>query len=322
MSQEPDSDGTQDAGSRPEQTPEGAGSEGAGSPQSEGQRPWSAELGSGGSPGVGGASQDEPSWMGYARPMPRSENTADPDLHPRFWEAQVEAARRGSLAWGFAAFFIGYGGYYLIALILSAFAPSQETGFDPSQPPDTGPLLLLAFAPNILLGLVPAVFSWRKGRGLRSDFGIVPKWRDVKVGLACGGAALLVSWVVSIVLIQLSGPPPESGLSALMQGERSIWLFLFALFAFLGAPLTEELLMRGALWGALEHYRVPRYAILLLTALIFALIHGEMWRMPVLFLGGVAMGAARMITGRVSASMIAHATNNFLPALVLFVAAS
>ncbi|MFC7340810.1 CPBP family intramembrane glutamic endopeptidase [Saccharopolyspora griseoalba] len=225
------------------------------------------------------------------------------------------------MAWGFAAFFIGYGGYYAVGLILGALKPGGGGGFDPSEPPDTGPLLLLAFAPNILLGLVPAVLSWWRGHGLRSDFGILPKRRDFRVGLVCGLCALFGSWAVTMVIIAVNGPPPESALTRLMEGDRTVWLFLFALFAFLGAPLTEELLMRGALWGALEHYRVPRYVILGLTALVFALIHQEAWRTPVLLVGGLAIGTARMLTGRVAASMIAHATNNFLPALLLFAVA-
>lgn len=253
--------------------------------------------------------------------MGEVEDTRDRNLHPWFWEAQLEAARRGALAWGFAAFFLGYGGYYLVTLIMAGVQNSQASGFDPTQPPQTGPLLLLAFAPNLLLGLLPAVFSWWYGRGLRADFGILPKLRDVKVGLLCGVLALLGSWVLTIVLISMSGPPPDNEVSRLMQGEQTVWLLLFALFAFIGAPLTEELLMRGALWGALEHYRIPRWTILVLTALIFALIHQELWRTPVLFFGGLAIGAARMITGRVSSSIIAHATNNFLPALLLFATA-
>lgn len=255
----------------------------------------------------------------YLQPMRRVDDTAD--LHPKPWEAKLEAARRGSLAWGFAAFFIGYGGYYLAVVVLGAVRPEPDGGFNPSQPPNTGPLLLLAFAPNILLGLVPAVFSWWRGRGLRADFGILPRRHDVKIGLICGLCALFGSWMVTLVIIAVTGPPPETDLARLMQGDRTIWLFLFALFAFLGAPLTEELLMRGALWGALEHYRVPPFAILLLTSVIFALIHQEAWRTPVLLVGGLAIGAARMITGRVGASMVAHATNNFLPALLLFAVA-
>lgn len=273
------------------------------------------QTGTGASP-----TSDAPSWLGYARPMRHAEDGQSPDRHRYYWQAQAEAARRGSLAWGFAAFFVGYGGYYLVGLILSGVLSVRIDGFDPATPPDLGPLLLLAFAPNLLLGLVPALFSWRVGRGLRSDFGIVPTRRDVKVGLACGAIALGISWVLSLVLISIAGPPPPGGIADLIRGEEGIWLFLFALFAFLGAPITEELLMRGALWGALEHYRVPRYAILAMTALIFAFIHEEAWRLPVLFVGGLAIGTARMVTGRVSASMIAHATNNFLPAVaILFV---
>ncbi|WP_460954700.1 lysostaphin resistance A-like protein [Parasphingorhabdus pacifica] len=224
------------------------------------------------------------------------------------------------MAWGFAAFFLGYGAYYLAGFVLGAFVPAHST-FDAASPPNVGPLLLLAFAPNLLLGVVPALFSWLRGSGPRVDFGVLPTWRDVKVGLACGGSALAASGIVAVVVVSVSGPPPQTGLSALMGQERSIWLVLFVLFAFLGAPLTEELLVRGALWGALEHHRVPRYAILLLTALIFAFLHAEAWRMPILFVGGVALGVARMITGRIGASMVAHATNNFLPALVLLLAA-
>lgn len=253
-------------------------------------------------------------------PMRPVEDTTG-EAHPRFWEAQLEAARRGSLAWGFLAFFLGYGGYYLVVLALGAARPTHSGGFDPSRPPQTGPLLLVSFAPNILLGLVPAVLSWWKGRGLRSDFGLLPRRRDFRVGLACGAIALVGSWVLTLIAIKFSGPPPATGLTRLMHGERTIWLFLFALFAFIGAPLTEELLMRGALWGALEHYRVPRYAVLVLTSLIFALIHQEAWRTPVLFFSGLAIGSARMITGRVGASVVAHAANNFLPAVLLFAAA-
>jgi membrane protease YdiL (CAAX protease family) len=243
-------------------------------------------------------------------------------LRPQYWEAQLELARRGSLVWGFAAFFLGYGGYYLVGMIVSGALPPRGPGFDPAQPPNLGPLLLLAFAPNILLGLVPAVFSWCKGDGLRSDYGIMPSKRDVKVGLVCGGLALFVSWVLGLVLISISGQLPDDRISQLAHGPKSIWLLLFVLFAVFGAPVTEELLMRGALWGALEYHRLPRGAILLLTSLIFAFIHEEMWRLPILFAGGIAIGAARMITGRIGASMVAHATNNFLPALVLFAAAN
>uniref|UniRef100_UPI0011773730 CPBP family intramembrane glutamic endopeptidase n=1 Tax=Crossiella equi TaxID=130796 RepID=UPI0011773730 len=156
-----------------------------------------------------------------------------------------------------------------------------------------------------------------RGAGPRRDFGLVPTLRDIKVGLACGAVSIGLGFGINLVVLRLRGDA-ESAAGLPLHQDKSIWLFLFALFLFLGAPLTEELLTRGALWGALEQYRVPRYAILALTALVFSLMHQEPDRTVALFAQGAAMGWARMLTGRVGASIVAHAVNNLLPALIVF----
>jgi uncharacterized protein len=229
----------------------------------------------------------------------------------------------GRAHWGFLAFFTGIAGYYLATLAFAAATADRFVDVDVTAPPVLGPLLLLLFLPNVMLGLGPVVFSWWRGSGPNRDFGLVPTGHDVKVGLACGALSLFAAWVLGLVLLRLnrSGDSSLERIEAL-SGGRSVWLALAALFVFLGAPLTEELLMRGALWGALAHYRVPRIAILGLTALIFAFLHEESWRTISLFAQGLAIGAARMITGRVAAGVVAHATNNLLPAVFLYVGAS
>jgi hypothetical protein len=236
----------------------------------------------------------------------------------------VDEPDREPAHWGFAAFFAGLAGYYLCTLVITAVTRDRFAQFDLTNPPVLGPLLLLLFLPNILLGLGPAVVSKIKGNGPIQDFGLKPRWRDIKVGLACGGLSLLVAWVVGVVLLSLRKDNARSSLEdiGLLSGGRSIWLLLAALFVFLGAPLTEELLTRGALWNALEHYRIPRFTILALSALIFAFLHEESWRTIGLFAQGLAIGSARLITGRTSASVVAHATNNLLPAVYLYVGAS
>ena len=125
---------------------------------------------------------------------------SNPALHERYWEGQIVAAARGSLHWGFLAFFAGFGSYYLVSLVFGAVLSNQLSPFDTVHPPKLGPLLLLTFAPNVLLGLAPAVFSWWKGNGLRSDFGILPTLRDLRVGLACGGVALVCAWALTALL--------------------------------------------------------------------------------------------------------------------------
>jgi membrane protease YdiL (CAAX protease family) len=271
-----------------------------------------------------GRTTDQPSWLGYAAPMGAIPvRPEERFLHDRDWEGQLAAARRGPMSWGIPAFFLGYGTFYVLGLIITAVLTSGVVRLDSVPTGDRGAFVLLALTPNLFLGLAPAVLSWWKGNGLRRDFGIVPTRRDLWIGLVCGlvafGIGLLVNLILQLVVFRNSGQGNNavqqlSGLS----GGRTVWLAIAALFVVIGAPLTEETLVRGALWGALEHYKLHRYAILALTSLIFAFMHQEPTVTLALFCQGVSIGFARMITGRIGASMIAHATNNLIPALILF----
>jgi uncharacterized protein len=258
---------------------------------------------------------DGPSWAGMT-PMGGFRDGHDPTLHERDWAGQLAAAGRGPTQWGFAAYFAGFGGFYLVGLLLTATGVFDNIGAPQHR---DGALLLVSFAPNLLLGLAPAVLSWWKGGGLRRDFGIVPTRRDVWIGLACGGASTLLGLLLHLLLNYVFRHSPQQAdpLQG-FGGGHTVWLVLVGLFAVLGAPLTEELLVRGALWGALEHYRVHRYAILAVTSLLFAFMHQEPQFTLALFCQGLAIGSARMITGRIGSSMIAHATNNLIPALGFF----
>ena len=269
--------------------------------------------------------RDETSWVdAYATPM-SGIKVGDEErvLHERDWEGQLVAAARGPMHWGIPAFFLGYGSFYLVGLVITAVFASIAVHLDTLPSADRGPLVLLALAPNVLLGVGPAVMSWWKGQGLRRDFGIVPTRRDLWIGALCGLVALGLGLLINILLQNLVFKNSAGGGNAVQQlsglsGGRSVWLAIAALFVVFGAPLTEEILVRGALWGALEHYRLHRYAILGLTSLMFAFMHQEPTVTLALFCQGLAIGTARMITGRIGASMIAHATNNLIPALLLF----
>lgn len=211
------------------------------------------------------------------------------------------------LSWGLPAFLLGFGLYYLVSLLIIGFLPAPDG-------PRAGARLLVPFIANLFLGLVPWWFSRRRGRGARTDFGLLPNRRDFEVGVSWGIGSLIVGLLISLLLSHLI-PPQTSQVSTHLDG----WLVGYSLFLVIGAPITEELLVRGALWGALEHYGVPRLTILVLTALIFAFIHLDPSRLASLFAQGLAIGGARLVTGRVGASMVAHATNNLLPGIVTLV---
>lgn len=218
--------------------------------------------------------------------------------------------------WALVAFIVSLGAYYGLSLLLSGLAFHGGIALS-----DLGPLILLAFVPNLLLGVGPVLASRRWGGGTRGEFGLRPTGRDLRVGLACGGFSLLAAYVLNLVLLQVYGDDylSDSTTEVLRSMTSGLgWLVFAALVVVVAAPLTEELLFRGALWTGLAHHRVPPWVILVLTALIFAQVHGEPERTLALLGQGIAIGMARLITGRVSASVIAHATNNLPPALLLF----
>lgn len=225
--------------------------------------------------------------------------------------------------WTFLAFFAGIAGYHLVTLVTAAVMNRSLGEFDPLELRDVGPLLILAFLPNLMLGLGPAAGSWLAGRGLRADFGLIPNWRDVRIGLACGVLALVAGYGLNLLLIAVYGTDnvSDSPLSDLADASSSDtgWLVLAAVIVVVGAPLTEELLVRGTLWNALAAHRVPPWVVLVLTSLVFAQLHGEPTRTIALFAQGLAFGLARYLSGRVGAGIIAHAANNLPPAVLLFV---
>lgn len=224
---------------------------------------------------------------------------------------------------GFVGFFAGFGGYYLVSLIVTGAVAAVAINPDAVQSNLRGPVVLIALLPNLMLGLGPAVLSWWRGNGPRRDFGIRFTRADLSTGFLCGVVALAIGLAVNFVLRELVFRQPQQSVAqelGQLSGGRTGWLGVALLYVVLIAPLNEEMLMRGALWGALEHYRVPKLMILGLTALIFALSHQEPTLTLALFGQGVAIGVARMRTGGIGASMVAHATNNLLPAVALWFA--
>ena len=82
-------------------------------------------------------------------------------------------------------------------------------------------------------------------------------------------------------------------------------------------PIIEELIYRGLWWSALLKRGVSEGWTLVITSLAFAAAHFELERFPVLFVLGIALGVGRSLTGRIGASIIAHALINGIAMAVL-----
>ena len=84
---------------------------------------------------------------------------------------------------------------------------------------------------------------------------------------------------------------------------------LLVLVVVVGAPIVEELVYRGLVQRSLTT-AVGASAGLLLTAILFAIIHFSPVEYPGLFVAGLVFGACVTVTGRLGTAIVTHAAFN------------
>ena len=75
------------------------------------------------------------------------------------------------------------------------------------------------------------------------------------------------------------------------------------------APLVEEVVFRGAVLRVLLEKLTPWKAIVV-SALLFSLVHGNPAQMPYAFIGGLLLGWMYWRTGSIIPGMVYHWVNN------------
>ena len=92
--------------------------------------------------------------------------------------------------------------------------------------------------------------------------------------------------------------------------DSNIWWSLLIVGVL--TPLAEELFFRGALMGWMMLRRFPRWSVILLPALLFAIMHlNPVGILPIFFLA-LLLGYLRWATGSLWASVGLHMFNNLL----------
>ncbi|WP_460954698.1 lysostaphin resistance A-like protein [Parasphingorhabdus pacifica] len=218
--------------------------------------------------------------------------------------------------WGFGAFFLAQAVFVLASVTISAYfgdslGPGRTTAVA---------IALMLIVPTVLAGVVAVLITLVRGNGPRLDFGLQWRWSDVTTGLAIGVVGMISTTIASMLWTRWVGPENASStVSSLLDGLQlppALAVLIF-LHMWLIAPICEELLYRGLLWGAMERLRWSQVTVFVLSTATFAIGHLEPDRTLLLLVIAVPIGVARMLTGRLTASVVAHQVNNFLPALGL-----
>jgi membrane protease YdiL (CAAX protease family) len=118
-------------------------------------------------------------------------------------------------------------------------------------------------------------------------------------------------WIVSLALGPLLHPDREQGLAPKNWEPAHAGAFALNVFALaVVGPIVEELTFRGLGFRLLE--RFGQTAAILVIGVAFALWHGLVQALPVLFVFGAGLAYLRSRTGSIFPGMILHAVFNGL----------
>jgi membrane protease YdiL (CAAX protease family) len=220
--------------------------------------------------------------------------------------------------WGFGAYLLAEAVFLGTSVLLVLPYVGNHSG-----PPPPIMLLLSLTVPTVLAAGVALLATVLRGNGPRLDLALRFDRADLTRGLAFGCGGLVLTIPAAALWSRVVGPEQaNSAVAELFAGQRFAVPVAIAVFlvVWLVAPICEEIVYRGLLWGAVERHATGRWWAFGVTTLSFALAHFEFTRTPLLLVIAVPIGLARLYTGRLGASIIAHQLNNLLPAVSLLLA--
>jgi membrane protease YdiL (CAAX protease family) len=155
--------------------------------------------------------------------------------------------------------------------------------------------------------------GWHRGKGILLEIAM-GAW-----GYAAGLPVIGIAFFITSLLLKYSHTQSTHPITEEFTAGMSLAkIFGLLISAAVCAPLLEETIFRGALYGHLRRRWAP-WISAGVVALVFAAMHPQGWAaIPVLGSIALVLAALREWRGSLVASMTAHAINNGL--LVIFMA--
>ena len=225
-----------------------------------------------------------------------------------FWNGVLSAL--GAMVIGFAAAIAGAIALAVTVIAITGRTPSVNSGHP------------LAVAIGVLFYAACGALAWRQLRTSRRNPIRKPTGRDIRV-ILIGVAALVLVRIAMVVQLMATHQTKhvQAGLENFDVVTKNptitaISVVLTVLSMVVLAPIIEEILFRGLLFGALA----PRLGVLagaLITALLFGAVHGDLVLFPALAALGFIAALAYAATGNLTVAIALHAINNSVGAAFL-----
>lgn len=204
---------------------------------------------------------------------------------------------------------------YVLGLFNISFAAMNEAVFS----------LLASSITYVLALLIIVGVPWlaRRARTSREEVGLqrLPTWLDLL--WAPAGAvvylivAALVMWLATAALPFIDfNQVQDTGFNGISRQYEYLLAFVALVIV---APVAEEVIFRGYLFGKLNKH-LPLWASILITSLIFAIVHFA-WNVGVdVFILSIVLCLLRVISGSLWPSIFLHMLKNGIAFYLLFVA--
>ena len=169
-----------------------------------------------------------------------------------------------------------------------------------------------------------AVIAWLARAPGRRPLGVRPAVADLRFVFLGAGLAVALSWATYVVIQAVfGGDTPVQGVvqsAGDAEGPAARWAVVVVSIVL--APVSEELVFRGALLAAVRRWLSARWAAVV-TAAVFALTHLALdfeaaTAVPALFVMGWVLAAVVQRGGRLAPAVAAHMGFNLVGVLALF----
>jgi membrane protease YdiL (CAAX protease family) len=159
-------------------------------------------------------------------------------------------------------------------------------------------------------------------RTTRHELGLprLPSWRDILFAPAAFVVYFIATSIVTTIVATLVpgfnlNETQDVGFANLTLPYEYILAFLTLVVL---APVAEELLFRGYLYGKLRRW-VSVWTAALVTSVVFGVVHGQ-WNVGVdVFVLSLVMCSLREMTGSIWAGILLHMLKNGLAFYILFI---
>ncbi len=177
----------------------------------------------------------------------------------------------------------------------------------------------------LLAIIITAGLPWliRRHKTSKEELGFsrLPSWMDILLSPAGLIIYVIFSAIMSLLFFNFFpnlniNQAQNVGFSEMSQKYEYILAFITLVIV---APVAEEILFRGYLFGKLRKYNIPIWVSIIITSILFGAIHGQ-WNIAIdTFVLSVILCLLRQITGNLWASILLHMAKNGIAYYILFI---